>query len=57
LTLPEKTKFFAWHLQRKESLAWLKRKFELADKNEVKLMALNDGGLEPLWAEIGSLKR
>ena len=37
----------------KESRAWLEKTFELADKNEVKLMALDDSDLEPLWREIG----
>jgi len=37
----------------KESRAWLEKTFELAGKNEVKLMALNDHDLEPLWREIG----
>jgi tetratricopeptide (TPR) repeat protein len=39
----------------KESRAWLEKTFELADENEVKLMALNDPDLEPLWREIGQI--
>src|ERR1039458_39287 len=39
----------------KESRAWLEKTFELADENEVKLMALNDHDLEPLWREIGEI--
>ena len=39
----------------KEALRWLEKTIELADKNEVKLMALNDHDLEPLWANIGEI--
>jgi predicted Zn-dependent protease len=39
----------------KESKAWLEKTFELAGKNEVKLMALNDKDLEPLWRKIGEI--
>jgi len=39
----------------KESRAWLEKAFELTDENEVKLMALNDHDLEPLWREIGEI--
>ena len=39
----------------KESKAWLKKTIELADKKEVKLMALNDKDLEPLWKVIGEI--
>lgn len=37
----------------KEARDWLKKAIELAGTNEVKLMALNDPDLEPLWKEIG----
>lgn len=39
----------------KEALDWLERAIEIADRNEVKLMALHDPDLEPLWKEIGEL--
>jgi predicted Zn-dependent protease len=32
---------------------WLQKAIDLAGTNEVKLMALNDPDLEPLWKEIG----
>ena len=37
----------------KEARDWLQKAIDLAGTNEVKLMALNDPDLEPLWREIG----
>jgi predicted Zn-dependent protease len=39
----------------KEAQDWLKKAIELAGTNQVKLMALNDPDLEPLWKEIGEI--
>jgi hypothetical protein len=33
----------------------LKRAIDLAGTNKVKLMALNDPDLEPLWKELGEM--
>jgi predicted Zn-dependent protease len=38
-----------------EARNWLKKANDLADTKEVKLMALNDPDLEPLWKEIGEI--
>ena len=38
----------------KEARDWLKKASDLAGTNEVKLMALKDADLEPLWKEIGT---
>ncbi|MGO8930194.1 MAG: tetratricopeptide repeat protein, partial [Limisphaerales bacterium] len=38
----------------KEARHWLRKAIDLAGPNEVKLMALNDPDLEPLWKEIGT---
>jgi tetratricopeptide (TPR) repeat protein len=35
---------------------WLEKAFELGDPKKVKLMALEDSGLEPLWKNIGEIK-
>ena len=32
---------------------WLEKAFKLGNPNEIKLMALDDPDLEPLWKEIG----
>jgi len=34
---------------------WLKKAIKLANTKDVKLMALNDPDLEPLWKEIGGI--
>jgi predicted Zn-dependent protease len=35
-----------------EARKWLKRAFAIGDKKQMKLMALNDSDLKPLWEEI-----
>jgi hypothetical protein len=35
---------------------WLERAFALDEKKELKLMALDDPDLEPLWKNIGGLE-
>lgn len=35
--------------------AWLEKAFEIGDAREIKLAALDDPDLEPLWEAIGSL--
>jgi len=35
---------------------WLREAFELDDKKELKLMALDDPDLKPMWENIGGLK-
>jgi predicted Zn-dependent protease len=37
----------------KESKQWLKKAIEVAGKKEIRLMALDDPDLEPLWSQIG----
>jgi predicted Zn-dependent protease len=39
----------------REARHWLKRAIDLAGTNKVKLMALNDPDLEPLWKELGEM--
>jgi hypothetical protein len=39
----------------KRAWKWLEMAFDLGDSKKVKLMALNDKDLEPLWAEIGEV--
>jgi hypothetical protein len=39
----------------KEGRRWLEKAIDLADTKEVKLMALNDPDLEPLWVEISDI--
>jgi len=39
----------------KESLVWLKRAMALAGKKDVRIMALEDPDLKPLWPQIGKL--
>ena len=36
----------------KESMKWLEKAIDLAGKKDIRLMALNDSDLEPLWREI-----
>jgi len=40
---------------RKEARTWLELAFELGDPKQVKLMALDDPDLEPIWTEIGEI--
>jgi tetratricopeptide (TPR) repeat protein len=39
----------------KEAWRWLEKAIDLADTKELKLMALNDPDLQPLWAEISQI--
>jgi tetratricopeptide (TPR) repeat protein len=39
----------------KESLTWLEKAIDLAGKKDIRLMALEDPDLEPLWAKIGEI--
>jgi hypothetical protein len=39
----------------KEALQWLQLAIDLAGKKDIRLMALNDPDLEPLWREIGEI--
>lgn len=39
----------------KEAWNWLKKAIDMADTKEVKLMALNDPDLEPLWGDIAEI--
>jgi tetratricopeptide (TPR) repeat protein len=39
----------------REAWSWLERTFEVGDANQVKLKALDDPDLEPLWTEIGEV--
>jgi predicted Zn-dependent protease len=41
--------------QRKEAWHWIKNVFDLADRKEVKLMALDDPDLKPLWTDIAQI--
>jgi len=36
-------------------MEWLKRAIALEGKNEIRLMALDDADLEPLWKKIGEI--
>ena len=38
-----------------EARQWLKKAFKLGDAKEVKLMALDDPDLEPLWLGIADI--
>ena len=38
-----------------ESQQWLKQAFKIGDPKEMKLMALDDPDLKPLWEKIGEL--
>jgi tetratricopeptide (TPR) repeat protein len=40
---------------RKEAFKWLERAIDLSDTKEVKLMALDDPDLEPLWVDISEI--
>jgi tetratricopeptide (TPR) repeat protein len=39
----------------KEAKTWLEKAIDLAGKKDIRLMALNDPNLEPLWREIGEI--
>ncbi len=39
----------------KEAIAWLEKAIDLAGKRDIRLMALNDPDLEPLWKDIGEI--
>jgi hypothetical protein len=39
----------------KNAWGWLEEAFEVGDSKALKLMALDDPDLEPLWAEIGKI--
>jgi predicted Zn-dependent protease len=39
----------------KAARSWLQKAIKLAGNNQIKLMALDDPDLEPLWKEIGEL--
>lgn len=39
----------------KDAWDWLEKAIDLADTKDVKLMALDDPDLEPLWAEISNI--
>lgn len=38
-----------------EALQWLEQAIDLADKKDIRLMALEDLDLEPLWTQIGEI--
>ena len=47
---------YGCHLRRlRELKKWLERAFEVGEANQIKLKALDDPDLEPLWAEIGDI--
>jgi tetratricopeptide (TPR) repeat protein len=39
----------------KEAMMWLEKAIDLAGKNDIRLMALDDPDLEPLWTKIGEI--
>jgi hypothetical protein len=39
----------------KEVIEWLEKAIDPARKKDIRLMALNDPGLEPLWRDIGEI--
>jgi tetratricopeptide (TPR) repeat protein len=39
----------------KESWVWLEKAFSIGDSKQLKLMALDDPDLEPLWTEIAAI--
>jgi hypothetical protein len=39
----------------KAAWQWLERTFELGDSKQIKLMALDDKALEPLWTDIAQI--
>jgi len=47
---------YGCHLGRpREARKWLERAFDVGDAGQIKLKALDDPDLEPLWAEIGEI--
>jgi hypothetical protein len=36
----------------KKSLQWLEKAIDLAGKKDIRMMALDDADLEPLWAKL-----
>ena len=47
---------YGCHLRRlREARKWLERAFEIGDAKQIKLKALEDPDLEPLWVEIGEI--
>jgi tetratricopeptide (TPR) repeat protein len=38
-----------------QAKSWLEKAFEVGDPKEIKLMALDDPDLEPMWKEIGKI--
>jgi len=52
-TIPYNLSCYACQLQRlAEARTWLRRAFQLGDKDKLKAMALADPDLQPLWEEI-----
>jgi hypothetical protein len=45
----------AFALPLAEARAWLRKAIDVGDAKEIKLRALDDPDLEPLWANIGKL--
>jgi hypothetical protein len=39
----------------KEAMQWLEKAIDLAGKKDIRLMALDDPDLEPLWTKIGEI--
>ncbi len=39
----------------KEAMQWLELAIDLSGKKDVRLMALDDPDLEPLWTQIGEI--
>ena len=39
----------------KEAMLWLEKAIDLAGKKDIRLMALDDPDLEPLWTKIGEI--
>ena len=47
---------YACHLQLlREAWSWLERAFEIGDARQIKLKALDDPDLEPLWTDIAEV--
>jgi hypothetical protein len=38
-----------------EARLWLRKAMDLGDENEIRILALDDPDLEPLWTNIGKL--
>lgn len=47
--------FFGQPGKFKESMLWLEQAIDLAGKKDVRLQALEDPDLEPLWTQIGEI--